>query len=124
MLKPHVGIALLFVGLAGCDRPPAAPTADITPVALHFKVDGMTCGGCAKSIESEVADLPGVASCEASFETGSLTVKTTDPAVEPKIIAAIKDMEFGITRSDAAPVATETPAVESPETAQSASSGQ
>ena len=118
MMNRRSGIALIVACLAGCDRPPATPTAIVTPVALHFKVDGMTCDGCAKSIESEVAELPGVTTCKASHENGSLTVQTTDPAVEPKVIAAVAGLQFEIERIET------TPANDDPPAAASNSSGE
>jgi len=128
MMKRLSGIALIVTCLAGCDRPPAptASTVTISAVALHFKVDGMTCDGCAKSIESEVAELPGVTTCKASHENGSLTVQTTDPAVEPKVIAAVSGLQFEIQRIETTPANDEAPADasnSSGETAQPAAGG-
>jgi len=123
MFRLLLGLPLLATCLAGCDRSPSTSTA--TPVALHFKVDGMTCGGCAKSIESEVADLPGVTECKASHETGSLTVRTIDPSIEPKVIAAVSEMEFTIERAaitDAVEMAPGEAASPAGETAQPATS--
>ncbi|MHC5024176.1 MAG: heavy-metal-associated domain-containing protein [Planctomycetota bacterium] len=99
---PIVGIGLLTAALAvgGCSGN-AEPDATVTPVAaqsegvtLQFAVEGMHCGGCAKAIEGTVAKLPGVASCEASFEDGAATVVTSDPSASAAVIEAIVGLGY------------------------------
>ncbi|HEX7812893.1 MAG TPA: heavy-metal-associated domain-containing protein [Burkholderiales bacterium] len=44
------------------------------------KVDGMSCGGCVRSVTSVLKALPGVAAAEVSLEKGEATV-SFDPAL-------------------------------------------
>jgi len=52
-------------------------TAAVPVERLVFDVTGMDCADCARSVERVVGALPGVASAQVSFGTGTLTV---DPA--------------------------------------------
>ncbi|MDA0169631.1 heavy metal translocating P-type ATPase [Solirubrobacter taibaiensis] len=45
----------------------------------RFRVEGMDCGGCAKTVERAVSALPGVASAEVSFGAASLAVAGDAP---------------------------------------------
>ena len=45
--------------------------------ALEFKVQGMDCANCAKSIESAVARMDGVQQCDLNFTTETLRVTGT-----------------------------------------------
>ncbi len=45
-----------------------------------LKVDGMTCGGCVRSVTSVLKALPGVAAAEVSLEKGEAEV-SFDPAL-------------------------------------------
>ena len=60
-----------------------------------FKVDGMTCGGCAATVKRVVGMLPGVRGVDVSLQSGSAEVEY-DPAKTPpqKIVAAISDAGF------------------------------
>jgi copper chaperone CopZ len=66
-----------------------ATAANAQLTTLRFKVTGMHCGGCASSIQDSLVKLPGVASCEASYENQSVTLKTTDPSIASKAIEEI-----------------------------------
>ena len=56
---------------------PAAPAP--VPGARRFRVEGMDCGACAKTVEQAVAALPGVASAAVSFGNGSMAVSGEAP---------------------------------------------
>ena len=81
-------IVLAFASLAGCSRE--------EPVVLNFDVQGMHCDGCADGIKSKLAKLPGVTACDASFEKGSATVTTTDPAVATRVVESITEMGYTV----------------------------
>jgi Cd2+/Zn2+-exporting ATPase len=57
---------------------PMAPVAAAKPTApagaRRFRVDGMDCGACAKTVEQAVAALAGVHSAQVSFGNGTLAV--------------------------------------------------
>lgn len=47
--------------------------------AIDLKIEGMTCGGCVKSVTRVLTGVAGVASAEVSLEEGRARV-TFDPA--------------------------------------------
>ena len=49
----------------------------VTDTTQEFKVQGMDCANCARSIESAVARMDGVAQCELNFSTETLRVTGT-----------------------------------------------
>ena len=40
-----------------------------------FKIDGMTCGGCANKINNAINTLDGIQSCEVNVDKGQATIK-------------------------------------------------
>ena len=99
---PHfLCFCLLFVSalsLPACsdrgENSSGATAANAQLTTLRFKVTGMHCGGCASGIQDSLAKLPGVASCEASYENQSVTLKTTDPAIAGKAIEEITSLGY------------------------------
>jgi Cd2+/Zn2+-exporting ATPase len=64
-----------------------------------FTISGMDCAGCARTIESGVAKLPGVQSCELNFTTERLRISG---AITPEqVVARVRDL--GYTIAEAAP---------------------
>ena len=57
---------------------PTGPALDPTPVEVtgnrRFRVEGMDCGACAKTVEQAVGALPGVTSAQVSFGNGTMAV--------------------------------------------------
>ena len=45
----------------------------------EYKIKGMHCGGCVKSIKAKVCKLEGIEKCEVAV--GSLKISTKDPVV-------------------------------------------
>ncbi len=60
-----------------------------------LKVDGMTCGGCVRSVTNVLKGLPGVANAEVSLEKSEAKV-TFDPAqANPNVLRkAIEDAGY------------------------------
>ncbi|MDA0184014.1 cation-translocating P-type ATPase [Solirubrobacter phytolaccae] len=55
--------------------PPPAPPEPTPPAGTRrFRVEGMDCGACAKTVEEAVAGLDGVASAQVSFGNGTMAV--------------------------------------------------
>ena len=48
--------------------------------ARRFRVDGMDCAACAKTVEKAVVALDGVTAAQVSFGAGTLTVDGDAPA--------------------------------------------
>ena len=57
-----------------------------------FKIDGMTCGGCANKVVNAVASLDGVNSCEVNVEKGFAYISYEDNIVsEKKILETLEN---------------------------------
>ncbi len=69
---------------------------DVFAGTQNFKVDGMHCEACEKSIQKEVKKIPGVTDVNVDHKTGSLTVKSKDetPVKASEIIEAVKRSGF------------------------------
>jgi Cd2+/Zn2+-exporting ATPase len=66
---------------------PAQVTAPPCPAGRRFRVEGMDCGACAKTVEQAVAGLPGVTSAYVSF--GSATMSVAGDAPDGAIARAV-----------------------------------
>jgi len=66
-------------------------------IKTEFKVEGMSCGHCAKAIAEAVEALPGVANVAVDLATKSVTVEY-DPneADMDKIKAEIEEMGYNV----------------------------
>ncbi len=64
---------------------------------ITLPVTGMTCGGCARSIERKLAATPGVSSAKVDLEAARATVQF-DPTRTgiPKLVAAIEQLGFQV----------------------------
>ena len=72
--------SLLALPLAACSSSPSRTSAGAVGGGnvVTMKVDGMAGANCAKHIEHELAEAPGVRTATVSFETKTATV-TLDP---------------------------------------------
>ena len=70
--------------------PAAAPPPAPAPNARRFRVEGMDCGACAKTVEQAVAALPGVRSAQVSFGNGTMAVsgEATDAVIASAVARA------------------------------------
>ncbi len=67
-------------------------------VKKEFAVDGMSCGGCVKSVTRAVSRLPGVQKVDVSLEEKAATIEYDGAATNPAaIVAAIEAAGFGAT---------------------------
>ncbi|MEV0249888.1 heavy metal-associated domain-containing protein [Nocardia sp. NPDC050712] len=60
----------------------AASTATVT-------VTGMTCGGCANSVRTEVGRIDGVTSVDIDLASGQVTVGSAAPVTHDTLAAAV-----------------------------------
>lgn len=54
-----------------------------------FKVEDMTCGGCAASVRKSVSRLPGVSTVNTNPETRDVVVEAAPEVTREAVIAAI-----------------------------------
>ena len=66
--------------------------AATTDTSLEFKVQGMDCANCAKSIESAVARMDGVQGCDLNFTTETLRI--TGTAEKSDITTVVTNMGY------------------------------
>jgi copper chaperone CopZ len=59
-----------------------------------YTVQGMTCDHCVRSIEEEVAMVPGVTEARADLATGSLTVATDGEPDRVAVGAAVHEAGY------------------------------
>ncbi len=60
--------------------------------AMKFKVSGMTCGGCAKSIEQGFKSLPKVADVKVNLT--DKTMEVTSDLKHEDVLAVLEDLGF------------------------------
>ena len=61
---------------------------------VTYEIPGISCKHCVHTITSEVSDLEGVQSVEASAETKEATIVFGPPATEEMIIALLKEIHY------------------------------
>ena len=94
-----VASIVLVAALAGCSssRPHEISRAEEAmlngPHAVAFKVDGMACPNCAKHIEHELAEVPGVRAARVNFET-----KTAKVALDESAPASMDSLQAAVSK--------------------------
>ena len=61
---------------------------------VKYSVPNISCGHCVHTIKTEVSELPGVESVEASQDTKEVTITFDDPATEEKILALMAEINY------------------------------
>ena len=79
-------LSLLAATLTACNT---GPPADVRTAV--FKVDGMACQNCAKHIEEELVEVPGVKTARVDFasKTATVTLEKDNPASQQALDAAV-----------------------------------
>ena len=64
---------------------------------VNLPVRGMTCGGCARTVERKLSSTPGVAKVTVDLEGGSATVEYDASAVQPEALAnAVRQLGYEV----------------------------
>ena len=61
---------------------------------LTLEVPGISCGHCTHTIQTEVGELDGVKSVQASQSDRQVTVEFDPPATEEKIISLLTEINY------------------------------
>ena len=62
---------------------------------VTLKIDGMTCGGCVKSVTRVLSELDGVAQTDVSLEKAQAVVSFDENKVQPAaLVDAVEDAGF------------------------------
>jgi len=57
-------------------------------------VDGMSCGHCVNSVESELGKVPGVQRVDVDLSSGRVTIESEQPIDEAAIAAAVDEAGY------------------------------
>ena len=64
---------------------------------VTLPVAGMTCGGCARSVEKKLAATPGVSTAKVDLQGATATVEFDPSRTEvPKLVAAIEQLGYQV----------------------------
>ncbi|MCH7526274.1 MAG: cation transporter [Planctomycetes bacterium] len=82
-----------------------APVSRTDLVTAKFRVQGMTCEGCATTLRTALAKLQNVQDVEVDYAAGSAAVRyeADKPVPSSRVIEAAKDAGFEVTLAGAAP---------------------
>lgn len=77
------------------------PAAERHLERIDLPIVGMSCAGCAASIESRLAKAPGVASARVNFATGTATVEY-DPGETgvPRLVRAVEQAGYRVPKAN------------------------
>lgn len=76
-----------------------------TQTSQSFRIQGMDCAGCARTVEDGVAKLPGVDTCVLTFATAKLTV--SGPVSRETVIGRVEALGYSVQEADQATAAPE-----------------
>jgi len=64
---------------------------------INLKVEGITCGGCEKSIQNALLARPGVTQVNASCDSGTVDIDFDDGQIQQDVLKqAIEDAGFDV----------------------------
>jgi copper chaperone CopZ len=63
---------------------------------VTYSIPNISCGHCVHTIQSEVGELAGVKSVEASAESKKVTITFEPPATEEKIMSLLKSIDYPV----------------------------
>lgn len=106
----HLLFALMLSSAVFCvadDKPAAAPAAPTAPkpsdATVTFKVDGMDCNMCAKTVAGIYSKLNGVADVATDTDKGTVVIKYDSKAInEAALLTALKEKpKYTVTKPEA-----------------------
>ena len=69
----------------------------MAPQTLQMKVQGMTCGNCARTVERKLASTPGVTKATVNLEAHQATVEYDAELVKPETLAnAVRQLGYDV----------------------------
>ncbi len=63
---------------------------------VTFNIPGINCNHCVHTIQSEVAELPGVQSVKADHQTKQAVISFDDPATEESIKKLLAEINYPV----------------------------
>ncbi|MCB1250359.1 MAG: heavy-metal-associated domain-containing protein [Acidimicrobiales bacterium] len=65
-------------------------------ITTTFQVEGMSCGHCVNSVQSEVSAIAGVSAVEVDLATGQVTVTSAAPIDADAVRAAVDEAGYEV----------------------------
>jgi len=62
-----------------------------------LNIEGMTCGGCVRSVEKALARVEGLTSATVDLAAGKAVVEASDEADPARFVAAVEDAGYDAT---------------------------
>ncbi len=73
--------------------------SNIRSESVTLKIEGMTCGGCTRFVDTTLQEIPGVLSSEVILESGTAKVVfNTERTDRSRIVDTINDTRFRVER--------------------------
>lgn len=64
-----------------------------------YTVEGMTCGGCAGKVTSQVEQIPGVTDVDVDLATGGITLSADTPVSDDAVKTAVEQAGYQLAAS-------------------------
>ncbi|ASU85906.1 copper chaperone [Nocardiopsis gilva YIM 90087] len=61
-----------------------------------YEVEGMTCGHCVSSVDTEVRGISSVTDVDVDLPTGRLTVTSNGPVDDARVRAAVEEAGYAV----------------------------
>ena len=90
-----------YVGyVLGSPAPSSARSDDAGLVRVEFQIAGMTCPGCANTLQGALVELPEVQAAEVDFATKTAIVRydPLEPVASDRVIQAVRAVGFSVTQ--------------------------
>lgn len=85
---------LPLVSASGSPTTPPIPSASEKQVVLG--IEGMTCGGCARNVESALSTLAGVKSVSVSYERREAVIVAAPSVTEESLVRAVEGAGYRV----------------------------
>ncbi len=72
-------------------------------IVAEYRVDGMTCGSCEKSVQEEVGSIGGVQDVQAEASSGRLIITSDDPVAVTEVATAVDEAGYKLVGAGGAP---------------------
>lgn len=69
-------------------------------IIKEYKVDGMDCSSCAKTIEKSILQLSGITQASVNFSTGKLTIQAKNQIPVSEVPVVVKKLGYSITPNE------------------------
>lgn len=72
----------------------------MSTTTAEYRVTGMTCEHCERSVREEVSEIPGVTGIAVSAQTGALSVTSEADVPDQAVLAAVEEAGYTAVRAE------------------------